>query len=110
MILISKVNSEFTLCQMGKATLYGGVVKNEKEQPVGISFSNDPQSLKDAVVFQINSIEGISGYVLPLVALMEEWEKQGFVSAADKDERAEFVEAIQSLKSILEPFRPKPKE
>lgn len=109
--MISKITTGgFTLCQMGEGTLFGGVVKNEKEQPVGISFSNDPQSLQGSVVFQINSIEGIAGYMLPLIALMEEWRKVGYVKPTDEIEENEFIDAIQSLNAVLEPYRPKAKE
>ena len=108
--MISKLNGEITLCQMGEGTLFAGVVKNAKEQPVGITFSNDQQSLKDSIVFQINSIEGVAGYLLPLVALIEEWEKQGFVETANENKHAEFSDAIRSLRELLEPFQPKVKE
>lgn len=97
--MITKINNEMTLCRMGIGKLYGAIVEDNNHQPVGISFTNNPNMFKNALIFKIDTIEGVAGYLQPLILLMEEWEKKN----VDKYNEAEIqlIKEIQKLKPFI---------
>ncbi|TWT04635.1 hypothetical protein [Planomicrobium sp. CPCC 101079] len=106
--MISKMDNDVTLCKMGDGTLFSGVFRDQNGEPRGIAFTKTPNDIAGGVAFQIDNIEGFTGFMLPVIALMEEWQKAGFI-AGSEEELKEFFEGIAGLKETLEPFKPKAK-
>lgn len=107
--MISKLDNDVTLCEMGKGTLFSGVVADDDGHPRGIAFTKTPNDLQGGVVFQIDSIQGFTGFMLPVISLMEEWYKTNKAVGTEAEQK-EFLEAILGLKETLEPFKPKKAE
>lgn len=101
--MISKMDNGNILLEMGKGTLFSSVVKTDENQVVGICFSNSSKELKDGVIFKINSIEGIVGYIRPLVSLFEVMAK---TSTGTKEEREKLEQELASFKEFIEPYLP----
>lgn len=95
--MISKMEDGTVFLKMGDGTLFTSVVTTTDGDPVGISFSNSPNKLEDGVVFQITSMEGLAGFMRPLVNLMDKWN-------TENDEIV--TEEIKELRDTLEPFFP----
>lgn len=96
--MITKMADGTTLLKMGKGTLYSSVVRTEDNIPLGIAFSNNQEKLEEGVIFHINSIEGLSGFMKPIINLMEAWNTEG---------NEQVQKAIESLRKDMEPFFPK---
>ncbi|MEZ0482636.1 hypothetical protein [Planococcus sp. SSTMD024] len=106
--MISKIENDITLCKMGDGTLFSGVVIDDEGNPRGIAFSKTPEDKNGSIIFQIENIQGFTGYMLPIIALMEEWHKSDLTAGTDEEQKM-FMEAIKDLKETLEPFKPKAK-
>lgn len=104
--MISKMDNDVTLCEMGKGTLFSGVINDNEGNPRGIAFTKTPDDIKGGVLFQIDSIQGFTGFMLPVISLMEEWYNTG-KAVGTEEEQSVFLEAILGLKETLEPFKPK---
>ena len=94
--MITKMDEKTMLIKLGDGTLYSGVAYAQ-EKPVGIVFTNNQDNLDEAVIFQITSIEGVAGYLLPLLNLFDKWN-------GGDDKR--LTEEINAILDLLEPFKP----
>lgn len=106
--MISKLENDITLCKMGDGTLFSGVVTDNEGNPRGIAFTKTPDDKQGSVIFQIDNIQGFTGYMIPIITLMEEWHKSGMTVGTDEEQKM-FVKAINDIKETLEPFKPKAK-
>lgn len=101
--MITKLENGVTVIEMGQGTLYPSIT-NITDNTIGICFSNSKESLNDSVIITINSMQGMSEYVSPLITLLEEFERL----SNDTDKEA-FKRDLANLKTSLEPFLPKKK-
>ena len=107
--MITKIDKDITMCVMGEGTLYSGVIKDNEDNPRGIAFTKKPNELDGGVVFQIENMKGFTGFITPILTLMEEWQNANMLTGTDKEQQ-EFKELIASIKEASKPFKPSASE